>query len=385
MNRHVRRPWALALVALWMIGGWTLQGQERPEVTAAQVDEWMQELSNWGRWGADDQLGAVNLITPAKRRAALALATTGEVVSLSLPVRVGPPPDNPDSTAAFTSLRVVEIPSGFLMERQQVAFHGSTVSHLDALCHAHHNGQIYNGLALEDVFTEDGCSRMGISGLAGGIVTRGVLLDIPRLKGLDALETGTHVYPEDIEAWERRTGVTVSAGDAVFLRTGRWKNDNRSGYDITVAPLADAARRGPGRERRHPGRRSDPGHGAAVSQAGPRRAGCEYLRQHGSRGGGGDRGPTRSLGVPPGRGPDPEPWWHRLAVESARDLLITPRRSSQNSWPRRGRDDAMATATRQSVPSRSAGARIVARLAAAEWGTRGPRGAVAGGSRRSPV
>jgi len=236
MNRHVRRPWALALVALWMIGGWTLQGQERPEVTAAQVDEWMQELSNWGRWGADDQLGAVNLITPAKRRAALALATAGEVVSLSLPVSVGEPPDNPDSTAAFTSLRVVEITSGFLMERQQVAFHGSTVSHLDALCHAHHNGQIYNGLALEDVFTEDGCSRMGISGLAGGIVTRGVLLDIPRLKGLDALETGTHVYPEDIEAWERRTGVTVSAGDAVFLRTGRWKNDNRSGYDITVAP-----------------------------------------------------------------------------------------------------------------------------------------------------
>ena len=77
---------------------------------------------------------------------------------------------------------------------------------------------------------------MGINGLAGGIVTRGVLLDIPRLKGLDALESGTHVYPEDIEAWERRTGVTVSAGDAIFLRTGRWKNDNRSGYDITVAP-----------------------------------------------------------------------------------------------------------------------------------------------------
>ncbi len=236
MSRSFRSRGAPTLVALWVIGGWILHGQQRPEITEAQVDQWMQELSNWGRWGADDQLGTVNLITPAKRRAALALATTGEVVSLSLPISIVPPPDSPDSTAAFTSLRVSNIPSGFLMERQQVAFHGSTVSHLDALCHAHHKGKIYNGHALAEIFDENGCSRMGISGLAGGIVTRGVLLDIPRLKGLDALESGTHVYPEDIEAWERRTGVSVSAGDAIFLRTGRWKNDNRSGYDITVAP-----------------------------------------------------------------------------------------------------------------------------------------------------
>ena len=225
-----------ALIAVWLAGGWTLHGQERTAITKAQVDQWMQELSNWGRWGADDQLGAVNLITQAKRRQALALATTGEVVSLSLPIRVVSPPDNPSSTAAFTSLRVTNIQSGFLMERQQVAFHGSTVSHLDALCHAHHEGKVYNGIALDEVFDETGCTQMGISGLAGGIVTRGVLLDIPRLKGVDALETGTHVYPEDIEAWERQTGVTVSAGDAIFLRTGRRVNNNRSGYDITVAP-----------------------------------------------------------------------------------------------------------------------------------------------------
>ena len=225
-----------ALIAVWLAGGWTLHGQERTAITKAQVDQWMQELSNWGRWGADDQLGAVNLITQAKRRQALALATTGEVVSLSLPIRVVSPPDNPSSTAAFTSLRVTNIQSGFLMERQQVAFHGSTVSHLDALCHAHHEGKVYNGIALDEVFDETGCTQMGISGLAGGIVTRGVLLDIPRLKGVDALETGTHVYTEDIEAWERQTGVTVSSGDAIFLRTGRRVNNNRSGYDITVAP-----------------------------------------------------------------------------------------------------------------------------------------------------
>ena len=236
MTHNIGRWKPLTLVALWVFAGLTLASQERQQVTAAQVDQWMQELSNWGRWGADDQLGTVNLITPAKRREALTLATTGEVVSLSLPISVVPPPDDPNSTTAFTSLSVSNIPSGFLMERQQVAFHGSTVSHLDALCHAHHDGRIYNGLTLDEVFDENGCSRMGISGLAGGIVTRGILVDIPRLKGIDALETGTHVYPEDIEAWERRTGIKISAGDAIFLRTGRWINNNRSGYDITVAP-----------------------------------------------------------------------------------------------------------------------------------------------------
>lgn len=239
MRMHVVARGVAALTAIWL-AGWIGQAQERPAVTKAQVDQWMEELSNWGRWGADDQLGAVNLITQAKRRQALALATTGEVVSLSLPIRVVSPPDDPNSTAAFTSLRVTNIQSGFLMERQQVAFHGATVSHLDALCHAHHEGKIYNGIALDEVFDETGCTQMGIGGLVGGIVTRGVLLDIPRLKGLDALENGTHVYPEDIEAWERRTGVTVSAGDAIFLRTGRQVNNNVSGYDITVAPWLKA-------------------------------------------------------------------------------------------------------------------------------------------------
>ena len=224
------------LTTVWLAGGWIVQAQDRPAITKAQVDQWMEDLSNWGRWGADDQLGAFNLITQAKRREALALATTGEVVSLSLPIKVVPAPDDPQSTTAFTNLWVTSIQSGFLMERQQVAFHGSTVSHLDALCHAHHEGKVYNGIPLDEVFDETGCTQMGISGLAGGIVTRGVLIDIPRLKGLDALETGTHVYPEDIEAWERRTGVTISAGDAIFLRTGRQVNNNASGYDVTVAP-----------------------------------------------------------------------------------------------------------------------------------------------------
>jgi hypothetical protein len=310
MRRSVLACGLTAVTVAWLAAGWTVRAQTGPEVTKAQVDTWMQELSNWGRWGADDQLGAVNLITQAKRREALALATTGDVVSLLRPITLGDPPDDPASTAAFTSLRVTNIEAGFLMERQQLAFHGSTVSHLDALCHAHHEGQIYNGVALDAAFDETGCSRMGINGLAGGIVTRGILLDIPRLKGVDALEAGTHVTPDDIEAWERQAGVTVSSGDAIFLQTGRWRNGAMSGYDITVAPwlkARDVALVG-----------SDgtqdvgriPGTVLPFRQPGPGRT-----RRDGS--------PAQPLGVPARRRSASEPGRHRLPAEPAGDLLTS--------------------------------------------------------------
>ena len=124
------------------------------------------------------------------------------------------------------------------MERQQLAYHGSTLSHLDALCHEFHECKVYNVVPVEEVFEEGGCTRMGISGLANGIVTRAVLLDIPQLTGLDALDDGTHVYPADIEAWEREAGIRILAGDVILLRTGRRVNWNSSGYDITVGVLA---------------------------------------------------------------------------------------------------------------------------------------------------
>ena len=95
MSQNVRRCEALVLVALWMAGGWTLQGQERPAITESQVNQWMQELSNWGRWGPNDELGALNLITPAKRRAAAALVTEGITVSLASTAQTEATVDNP--------------------------------------------------------------------------------------------------------------------------------------------------------------------------------------------------------------------------------------------------------------------------------------------------
>jgi kynurenine formamidase len=80
---------------------------------------------------------------------------------------------------------------------------------------------MYNGVS-QDTVTEAGCSNASIINLHGGVVTRGVLFDIPRLKGVDYLEPGTPIYQEDLEAWEEMAGVTVRPGDAIFIRTGRW-------------------------------------------------------------------------------------------------------------------------------------------------------------------
>ena len=185
----------------------------------------MEELSNWGRWGADDQLGAANLITPAKRLEAIALATEGVTVSLEHRLLTEEAPDVPSPFQR----RMLGVPDptaepsffGGVSDTYTISYHGYSHSHIDSLCHILYRGQMYNGVS-HDTITEAGCSNASIVNLQGGIVTRGVLFDIPRLKGVDYLEPGTPIYQEDLEAWEDMAGVTVRPGDAVFVRTGRW-------------------------------------------------------------------------------------------------------------------------------------------------------------------
>jgi kynurenine formamidase len=103
-----------------------------------------------------------------------------------------------------------------------IASHGFATSHIDALCHIFHEGKLYNGYPSEAV-TAHGATKLGIHRLLDGIVTRGVLLDIPALRGVDALEPGQPVFPEDLEAAEEQAGLTVRPGDALLVRTGRWR------------------------------------------------------------------------------------------------------------------------------------------------------------------
>ena len=198
---------------------------ESPDLTQADIERLMDELSNWGRWGSDDQLGAANLITPAKRLEGIALATEGITVSLAHPLLTD---EAPDVSRPFER-RMLGLPDptaepvfrGGVSDNYNVSYHGYSHSHIDSLCHILYKGLMYNGVSQETI-TEEGCSNASIANLQGGIVTRGVLLDIPRLKGVPYLEPGTPIYVEDLEAWEEMAGVTVRPGDAVFVRTGRW-------------------------------------------------------------------------------------------------------------------------------------------------------------------
>ncbi len=212
--------------------------QSNRNVTAATVENWMTELSNWGRWGRGDQLGALNLITPAKRVEAAKLVKTGVSVSLAHNYSVNPDLGLPPPFDQEISM--LNTPGEYVMERVSFSYHGGIHSHLDALCHVLWQGEMYNGFSKNDV-NEDGCQKLGIANVKQGILTRGILMDIPRLKGVDYLPPGTAVYIEDLEAWEEQTGVHVSSGDVIFVRTGRWATpgsagSGSAGLHASVAP-----------------------------------------------------------------------------------------------------------------------------------------------------
>ena len=195
-------------------------GQPAP-LTKADIDRWMTELSNWGRWGAADQLGAVNLITPEKRKQASKLVREGIVISLARDTNNEAAPDN---EAPYTHEMMLNGESGqgqWSLDRIGVSFHGYQHTHLDALCHMFWQGKMYNGYSMTEV-TRKGAQKLGIQNLKSGIVTRGVLIDVPRLRNVPYLEPGAAIYPEDLDKWEKETGIKLAAGDAVFVRTGRW-------------------------------------------------------------------------------------------------------------------------------------------------------------------
>lgn len=184
-------------------------------VSPEQYERWKKELSNWGRWGKDDEVGALNLITPAKRRQAAALVKEGFSVSLAGDADTVKAVDNP---TPYEHMML-----GIGSDRIGVAYHGIAHTHLDSLAHVNDNGVFYNGYTPDkEAVTKQGHPRNSIHNVKNGIFTRGVLIDIPRLKGVPYLEPGTPIYVEDLEAWEKRSGVRVSAGDAVFVRTGVW-------------------------------------------------------------------------------------------------------------------------------------------------------------------
>jgi kynurenine formamidase len=205
-------------------------------MTKADVDRQMTELSNWGRWGKDDQLGTLNLITPAKRKQAIALVKEGYPISLSHNELTEKVADNPSPFMHTMIMPKAGSTVGYVMDNYAVSYHGLAHTHLDALCHGFYEGKSYNGFPESEV-TEQGCIHDSILVAKKGIMTRGILMDIAALKGVDYLEPGTPIYPEDLDAWEKKAGVKVGPGDVIFIRTGRWARRAEKGPTNKYAGL----------------------------------------------------------------------------------------------------------------------------------------------------
>ena len=195
------------------------------DLTEAQVEEFFTSLSNWGKWGATDQRGALNYITADKTARAAAEVHDGVSVSLSLPLATHHAADNPTpvmhlmmKTGAPGEESLVPLP--YSADYFAIAPHGVANTHIDALCHVFHHDKMYNGYPSSDV-TAQGALNGAIDAIKEGIVSRGVLIDIPALENREYLEPGEAISPADLEAAERAGGFTVEEGDVLFVRTGR--------------------------------------------------------------------------------------------------------------------------------------------------------------------
>jgi kynurenine formamidase len=205
-----------------------------PPIDKATLDRWMQELSNWGRWGKDDQMGTVNLITPAKRKAAAALVKEGYSVSLSSDAETVKSADN-EFPFGHQMIATGGDPNPmFGMDIYTTRYHGKVLTHLDSLSHMFYQGKMYNGYSQQQV-DRQGAQQLAVTAYKNGLISRGILMDIPALKGVKYLDLSTPIYSSDLDAWEKKAGIKVGSGDIVFIRTGRWARRAEKGpWDTEV-------------------------------------------------------------------------------------------------------------------------------------------------------
>ena len=195
-----------------------------PTMSLDEFDRLFEALKNWGKWGPDDERGTLNYITAENVRAAGALVRTGRSVSMAIPINTVAGPDNPNPALHYMSTtHDVDVGSGellrFATDFLGIQFHGDCHTHIDALCHIAYKGQLYNGRPA-NLVTSRGALGLDITAIAHGIVSRGVLIDIPRLRGVKWLEPGEAVTRDEIEAAEASVGLRLSEGDVMVFRTG---------------------------------------------------------------------------------------------------------------------------------------------------------------------
>jgi kynurenine formamidase len=194
-----------------------------------EILAYLQQKRNWGRWGADDQLGAINLITPQKRLQAASLVKTGRAVSLSRDVPTIPGRNNPVPAQHF--MRIFD---GGCVDFYGITYHGYLTTHIDALCHVWPADGMWNGRDPKVEITTEGARFGSIDKWRDGITTRGVLLDVPKFRGEPSVTIERPVHGWELDAVAEAQGVKIEPGDAVVVHSGReaWQSAHPdwSGY-----------------------------------------------------------------------------------------------------------------------------------------------------------
>ncbi len=218
----------------------------------AEFDRIFARCDNTGRWGPDDERGALNSISPATVVAAAGLIRSGRTVSCALDLNEVPAADNPAPvehalTFGFEAPDPSSADLRIAGDRFGMEIHGDAHSHVDALCHVSYRRKTYNGLDEADAIGADRALAQSVTVARDGITTRGVLLDIPQFRGVDWVEPGDAVMPDEFLAAEEASGVRLGAGDILLFRTGHTRrrqvlgpwdaSRSKAGLHASVLPL----------------------------------------------------------------------------------------------------------------------------------------------------
>lgn len=205
--------------------------------TTAQLDQMYHQLKNWGRWGDQDQRGALNYQSHQHRVAAAGLVRSGESLSLSTDLGTEPSADNPypaqHHMLASGDARDSNGIPGYEAARDHIALdvHGLHTTHVDALSHMFVRGEMFGGRPASEV-RSDGARSNTVLSMADGVVGRGVLLDVPRALGRSYLDQGEVVTVEELEATEEAERVVVGPGDVLLVAWGREaRMSAKAGFD----------------------------------------------------------------------------------------------------------------------------------------------------------
>ena len=206
--------------------------------TEEEVLAYFEKLSNWGRWGEDDQLGTLNFLSDENTRKAVSLVREGRTISCARTISWEPAPDVSSTPIHYmvesgegwaSGDKISARPNQAATDFFGLVFHGYTITHIDSLAHFFWKGKMYNGRPAHLISTSRGATVESVELVKDGIMARGVLVDVPLIRGIDWVERGEGVMPEDILAAEERCGFRIQEGDVLLIRTGNLHRRNVEG------------------------------------------------------------------------------------------------------------------------------------------------------------